>query len=210
MYLHVYVSTCLQIWLALLQFPTSHVALHSCGTSKCQESGLKWTARYRHDKSGTLFREFKLLRMEDLSERVAEDRALLQAGICSVPVVYNFLLQFKLWAEQDSNLQSLLWQMQIALNNMLSNDLELCDWALKNEATSCQRSRRCFSLMMWFARRQNHLRLTYEPWQWTTVSLGLKTFICRVFADYLCKNRSAQSTGFPRSCLYELVWSSKD
>lgn len=25
-------------------------------------------------------------------------------------------------------------QMQIALNNMLSNDLELCDWALKNEA----------------------------------------------------------------------------
>ena len=26
-----------------------------------------------------------------------------------------------------------LWQMQIALNNMLSNDLELCDWALKNE-----------------------------------------------------------------------------
>ncbi|CAJ1348643.1 unnamed protein product [Effrenium voratum] len=44
----------------------------------------------------------KLDKMEDLSERVAEDRALLQ--------------------------------MQIALNNMLSNDLELCDWALKNEA----------------------------------------------------------------------------
>eukprot|EP00931_Biecheleriopsis_adriatica_P088710 TRINITY_DN62970_c0_g1_i1.p1 TRINITY_DN62970_c0_g1~~TRINITY_DN62970_c0_g1_i1.p1 ORF type:complete len:484 (-),score=137.66 TRINITY_DN62970_c0_g1_i1:45-1379(-) len=43
----------------------------------------------------------KLDKMEDLSERVAEDRSLLQ--------------------------------MQIALNNMLSNDLELADWALKNE-----------------------------------------------------------------------------
>eukprot|EP00440_Ansanella_granifera_P057976 gb/GFBE01062847.1/.p1 GENE.gb/GFBE01062847.1/~~gb/GFBE01062847.1/.p1 ORF type:complete len:444 (+),score=147.20 gb/GFBE01062847.1/:1-1332(+) len=43
----------------------------------------------------------KLDKMEDLSERVAEDRSLLQ--------------------------------MQIALNNMLANDLELCDWALKNE-----------------------------------------------------------------------------
>mmetsp|Transcript_22032 Transcript_22032/g.51709 ORF Transcript_22032/g.51709 Transcript_22032/m.51709 type:complete len:446 (+) Transcript_22032:77-1414(+) len=44
----------------------------------------------------------KLDKMENLSDRVSEDRALLQ--------------------------------MQIALNNMIANDLELCDWALKNEA----------------------------------------------------------------------------
>lgn len=43
----------------------------------------------------------KLEKMEDLSERVAEDRALFQT--------------------------------QIALQRMLENDLELCDWALKNE-----------------------------------------------------------------------------
>mmetsp|Transcript_47647 Transcript_47647/g.94308 ORF Transcript_47647/g.94308 Transcript_47647/m.94308 type:complete len:443 (-) Transcript_47647:48-1376(-) len=41
----------------------------------------------------------KLDKMEDLSERVIEDRSLLQ--------------------------------MQIALNNMLQSDLEVCDWALK-------------------------------------------------------------------------------
>lgn len=44
----------------------------------------------------------KLLKMEDLSERVAEDRRLLQ--------------------------------VQIALQSMLQSDMELCDWALKNEA----------------------------------------------------------------------------
>ncbi|CAE8709915.1 unnamed protein product [Polarella glacialis] len=43
----------------------------------------------------------KLDKMEDLSERVTEDRSLLQ--------------------------------MQIALMRMLENDLELSDWALKNE-----------------------------------------------------------------------------
>jgi len=43
----------------------------------------------------------KLDKMEDLSERVAEDRQLLQ--------------------------------VQIALNNWLASDFELCDWALKNE-----------------------------------------------------------------------------
>jgi len=43
----------------------------------------------------------KLDKMEDLSERVKEDRDLLQ--------------------------------QQIALQNMLQNDMELCDWALKNE-----------------------------------------------------------------------------
>mmetsp|Transcript_39783 Transcript_39783/g.105212 ORF Transcript_39783/g.105212 Transcript_39783/m.105212 type:complete len:448 (+) Transcript_39783:118-1461(+) len=43
----------------------------------------------------------KLDKMEDLSERVTEDRALFQT--------------------------------QIALQRMLENDLEICDWALKNE-----------------------------------------------------------------------------
>lgn len=52
MYIYIYIHTvCLQIWLALLQFPTSRVALHSLGTSKCR---FKWTARCRHDKSGML------------------------------------------------------------------------------------------------------------------------------------------------------------
>merc|ERR1719218_468505 len=44
----------------------------------------------------------KLDKMEDLSDRVAADRELLQ--------------------------------MQIALQNMLTNDFEILDWALKNEA----------------------------------------------------------------------------
>jgi len=39
--------------------------------------------------------------MEDLSEKVAEDRELLQ--------------------------------MQIALNTMITNEMEICDWAMKNE-----------------------------------------------------------------------------
>lgn len=61
--------------------------------------------------------------MEDLSERVAEDRALLQ--------------------------------MQIALNNMLANDLELCDWALKNEANVT-------ALVSRLAGRKSHLLLRSE------------------------------------------------
>lgn len=43
----------------------------------------------------------KLDKMEDLSEKVAEDRELLQ--------------------------------MQIALNTMITNEMEICDWAMKNE-----------------------------------------------------------------------------
>lgn len=163
-HIHIQYAFCLQIWLALPQFPTSRIALHSLGTSKCR---FKWTARCRHEKSGTLFREF-ILRMEDLSERVAEDRALLQAYaecqwytlvFCSSNCEQSNTATCNLFCGRCKLLWTtcspMTWSSAIGPSRMRQQ---------KSHRTS-----RLVSLTMWFARRQNHLRLTYEPWQWTTV-----------------------------------------